>query len=277
MARIDAVRKRIALSDDEFETVRLVHNGEPVDDGARRALVDAGVVDEEGRVADLVANLARTVTEPMIECAIETSGPQGPAHARLAVREETVWYTDPWPQDDPTSTVVYCQDELPQILWVLARLTGLRRHAVPGAATPFTVPLHAIDAVIHTMSLDGQDWERTRTVATAKLEQFFGTVPEADAVMLMATLSHLESVSRVTLVWGPDTRTDARGLALWDCGDGGYWLRSAPAEPLHAEDITPDTTATFTPVTAAEVWRALAGLLPSSAELRALQERVGAR
>lgn len=274
MARLDTVRHRIELSEHEFETLRLVHNGEDADAATRRSLEEAGLVDPEGQISPLVLDLVQTVSEPMIECAVETAGPQGPQHAVLAVREETIWYTDPWPQDGPDSPTVYSRDELPQLLWVLARLVGLRRHEVPRAAVPFTVPLRSIDAVVQTMSLSEGEWEPARTVATAQLDRFFGEIAESDRLMLMATLSHLESTARVTMVWGPDVSTDARGVALWNCGDGGYWVRSAPAEPLTAQDITPDTLATFRPLSAGEVWRALADLLPSSAELRALVERL---
>ncbi|KQR08276.1 hypothetical protein [Cellulomonas sp. Leaf334] len=274
MAQLDVVRRRISLSDDEFETLRLVHNAEPVADEARQALVEAGIVDADGAIAPLVLDLVQTVSEPMIECAVETAGPQGAANALLAVREETVWYTDPWPQGGST---VYSQDELPQILWILARLVGLRRREVPRVATPFTVPLRAIDAVVQTMALSEEAWEPTRIVATAQLERFFGAdLADQDRTMLMATLSFLESTSRVTLVWGPDIATDARGLVLWDCGPGGYWVREQPAEPLRAEDITPDTPAHFRPVTGGDAWKLLAGLLPSSADLRAVLDRVPA-
>jgi hypothetical protein len=275
VAQLDAVRRRIALSDDEFESLRLVHNGEPVDPAARQALVDGGIVGADGTIAALVLDLVATVSEPMIEVSVETAGPQGPAHARLAIHEETVWYTDPWPAGDG-STVTYCQDELPQILWILARLAGLRRREVPSLASPFTVPLRAIDAVVQTMALAEDSWEPARIVATAQLERFFGEVQDPDRTMLMATLSFLESTARVTLVWGPDPATDARGIVLWDCGPGGYWVREQPAEPLLAEDITPDTLATFRPVSGGELWRLLGGLLPSSAELRSMLDRVSA-
>ncbi|MDM7830650.1 hypothetical protein [Cellulomonas edaphi] len=276
MARLDEVRQRIELTDHELETLRRVHNGEPVDEAQRQLLQDTGLVDAEGVVAPLVLDLVAVVTAPMIECSIETAGPQGPASAVLAVREETVWYTDPWPRADVDAPVTYCRDELPQLLWILARLVGLRRHEVPRAARSFTVPLRAIDAVVQTMSLEEGQWEPARTVATAQLDRFFREVGDPDRTMLMATLSHLEASSRVTMVWGPDVASDARGLALWSCGDGGYWLRTAPAEPLADADITPDTLATFEPVTGGQVWRALADLLPSSAELRGTVERAAA-
>lgn len=274
MARLDVVRRRVALSEDELETLRLLHNGEAAPEEARAALVRAGVVDEDGAVHPLVVDLVRTVTDPMIQASVESAGPQGPTLAVLAVREETVWYTDPWPQGDEEA--VYCQDELPQVLWILARLAGLRRREVPKIATPFTVPLRAVDAVVQTMGLTDDTWEPARVVATAQLERFFGEVAEADRSMLLATLSFLESTARVSLVWGPDPATDSRGLALWDCGPGGYWVREQPAEPLHAEDVTPDTLATFRPVSGGEVWQLLAGLLPSSGDLRSVLARVGA-
>ncbi|MDC7120346.1 hypothetical protein OMK64_02220 [Cellulomonas fimi] len=276
MARLDVVRRRVALSEDELETLRLLHNGEPAPEEARAALVRAGVVDDDGAVHPLVVDLVRTVTEPMIQASVETAGPQGPTLAVLAVREETVWYTDPWPQGGDDAGAVYCQDELPQVLWILARLAGLRRREVPKIATPFTVPLRAVDAVVQTMSLTDDTWEPAKVVATAQLERFFGEVAEADRSMLLATLSFLESTARVSLVWGPDAATDARGLALWDCGPGGYWVREQPAEPLRPEDVTPDTLAMFRPVSGGEVWGLLAGLLPSSADLRSVLARVGA-
>jgi len=274
VARLDQVRQRIELTDDELETLRLLHNGERVDDDRVAALRHDGIVDGRNTITPLVLDLVAVVSEPLIECAVESSGPQGPAHALLVVREETVWYTDPWPQDVLDDPVTYYRDELPQLLWILARLIGLRRHEVPRAAAPFTVPLRAIDAVVQTMSLAEESWEPARTVATAELERFFGEVPDPDRTMLMATLSHLEAAIRVTMVWGPDPATDARGVALWNCGDGGYWVRTQPAEPLADTDITPTTSATFQPVGGGEVWRALADLLPSSAELRALVERL---
>jgi len=276
VARLDQVRQRIELTDDEFEALRLLHNGEPVNATTLEVLRAAGVVDDDGTIDALLLDLVQTVSDPMIECAIETAGPQGPAHALLAVREETVWYTDPWPQEGPGDPVAYHRDELPQLLWILARLVGLRRHDVPRAARPFTVPLSAIDAVVQTMGLTDDSWEPAKVVATTQIGSLFSTVPEPDRVMLMATLSHLVATTRVTFVWGPDVTTDARALALWNCGDGGYWVRTAPPEPLRGEDITPDTTATFRPVSAGQVWRELADLLPSSAELTALVERVAA-
>jgi hypothetical protein len=276
VARVDAVRHRISITDDELEQLRRVSNGEAVDDAVRRQLADDGLADGDGTVLPLVLDLALTRAEPMIHCVVETAGPQGPQAAIVSVREETVWYTDPWPQDEPDGPTAYHRDELPQLLWVLARLVGLRRHEVPAVARPFTVPLSAVDAVVQTMALGERAWEPARTVATARLQQLFGEVDEADRGMLLATLSYLEASARVTVVWGPDPQTDCRGLALWACGPGGYWLRTAPAEPVTAEAITPETLATFEPVTGAQVWEALAALLPSSAELRALVERVSA-
>lgn len=273
MPRMDALRQRISLTDAEFETLRRVHNEEEgVSAEEGRALADTGLLAEDGRADGLVLDLVQTVTEPMIEGFVETSGPQGPTLARLAVRGETVWYTDPWPGDAEGGAVTYCRDELPQLLWILARLSGLRRHHVPKAAREFTVPLRSVDAVLQTMALGQEQWEPARTVATARLDEFFTEVEPDDRLMLMATLSHLEATVRVTLAWGPELR-DARGIALWNCGDGGYWERVTPAEPLTSDDITPRTRATYRPVTAGDVWERFRALLPSKSELQEVVSR----
>jgi hypothetical protein len=273
MPRMDALRQRISLTDAELETLRRVHNGEgEVPDTERAALVRAGLVGEDGRADGLVLDLVETVTGPMIEGFVEASGPQGSTLAKLAVRGETVWYTDPWPGDDDAGPTTYCREELPQLLWILARLTGLRRHHVPAAAKEFTVPLRSVDAVLQTMALGEEHWEPARTVATARLDELFTEVGPQDRVMLMATLSHLEAAVRVTLAWGPE-RTDARGIALWNCGDGGYWERVSPAEPLTSDQITPTTRATFRPLSAGQVWERFGALLPSKAELHGVAAR----
>ena len=272
MARLDSVRERIAVSEQELEALRRASSGEPVDDDDRRALVDAGLLTADGALAPLVADLVTVATGPMLECLVEAFGPQGPTLARVVIREETVWYTDPWPQDDLDGAVVHHRDELPQILWILARLVGLRRRQVPAAAQAFTVPLSAVDAVIQTMALGEDQWEPARTVATARFEEFFAEVGDPDRTMLMATLSYLESAVRLTVAWGPG-EDDARGIALWNCGPGGWWQRTAPVEPIRPGTVTPQTPATFVPIAAGDVWTALAGLLPTSAELRAVIDR----
>lgn len=67
MARLDTVRHRITVTDDELETLRLLTRGEPVDPQARAALVRAGLVDGDGTVDPLVIDLALTRAEPMIQ------------------------------------------------------------------------------------------------------------------------------------------------------------------------------------------------------------------
>lgn len=277
MARFDQVRQRLELSDHELETLRLINNREPgIDDQTRTALTAAGMVDAEGDIAPLVLDLVQTITDPMIQCVIEVAGPQGPTMANLAIREETIWYTDPWPEaieaDAPTQ---YYRDELTQLLWVIARLTGLRRAEVPASARPFTVPLRAIDAVINTMMLGDDLWEATQTMLTQKLDQFFSEVPDADRQMVMATVAHLEATARVTMAWGPEL-TDMRGVAFWNCGDGGYWIRRSPAEPVTADDITPATPARFEPVRGADIWSAFADLVPATQEIERVIARSGA-
>ncbi|GAA5164327.1 hypothetical protein [Ornithinimicrobium tianjinense] len=270
MARLDEVRQRIEVTERELEALREINHGAAVSDSeAGRRVRESGlVVEHDGTEAvhPLVLDLVQAVHEPLLQVLVEVAGPQGPTVATVAVHGETMWYTDPWPGETRDATV-YHRDELTQLVFLMARLTGLRRHEVPAAARPFSVPLGAVDAVLGAMAVDAEAWDSVRTVVTAKFDTYFDGLPDEDAHLVMATLAHLRSSHRVTVVWGPEV-SDCAGVAVWDCGDGGYWVRESPAEPLRREDVTPETVATFRPVRAAEVWTLYAGLLPGSSQLR---------
>jgi hypothetical protein len=62
---------------------------------------------------------------------------------------------------------------------------------------------------------------------------------------------------------------------VWDCGPGGFWVRTTPAEPLLPEQITPEAEATLVPTSGGDLWKAFAELLPSKAELTEAAELIG--
>jgi len=163
--------------------------------------------------------------------------------------------------------VVFCKDELPQLLWIVARLVGFRRSAPPEVARPITARLDTVASLLAAFSAEaGDGWDDVRTVAIAKLDEVFGALSPEQREMWIAVLATLEGTWRVTCAWGPETR-HSRGLAVWDCGPGGFWVRTTPAEPLLPEQITPEAEATFVPISGGDVWKAFAELLPSKAEL----------
>jgi len=277
MPSLDTLRRRISISEAQLEVLRLVSNGEIRDlPEATDPLVDAGLMMPDGTVHRLVADLAEAMSRPVLELWIETMSEPGPTVSHLVVRgDEDLWYTDPWPGATETDEVVFVKDELPQLLWIVARLVGFRRSTPPGTARPVTARLGTIASLLAAFSAEtGGAWDDVRTVAIARLDELFGAMSPEQREMWIAVLATLEGTWRVTCAWGPETR-HTRGLAVWDCGPGGFWARTTPVEPLLPDQITPDAEATFTPISGGDLWKAFAELLPSKAELTEAAELIG--
>jgi len=274
MPTLDPLRRRISLTEAHLELLRLHSNGATtpetdVDQAvALAALTEAGLITADGTVHRLVADLATAMSRPVLELWIETMGQQGPTVSHIVVRgDEDLWYTDPWPGAGDTDEVVFVKDELPQLLWIIARLVGFRRSTPPDPARPVTARLGTVASLLAAFSAQaGASWDDVRTVAIGRVDEIFGAMSREQREMWIAVLATLEGTWRVTCAWGPETR-HSRGLAVWDCGSGGFWVRTTPAEPLLPEDITPDAEATFVPTSGGDLWKAFAELLPSKAEL----------
>lgn len=268
MPALDTLRRRISISDEQLEVLRLHTAGEAWEQHPSELthLVTAGLIDTDGEVHPLVLDMVTAFAQPLLELWVETSGPQGITLSHIVVRgDETVWYTDPWP-GEVDGEALYVRDELPQILWILARLVGWRRATPPQGASPITTTLGRVAALMTAFANeDGANWQDTRTVAIARADQLLGELEPEQRKLWIAVLAHLEGSWRVTCAWGP-TPEESRALAVWDCGSGGFWVRTSPAEPI-TEDTLLDTKATFAPTSGADVWSALADLLPSKAEL----------
>ena len=268
MPALDTLRRRISISDEQLEVLRLHTAGQAWEQHASELthLVTAGLIDTDGEVHPLVLDMVLAYAQPLLELWVETSGPQGIALSHLVVRgDETVWYSDPWP-GEVDGERLYVRDELPQIIWILARLVGWRRATPPKGTTPITTSLGRVAGLMAAFALeDGASWQDTRTVAIARADELLGELDPEQRRLWIAVLAHLEGSWRVTAAWGPKPE-HSRALAVWDCGGGGFWVRTTPAEPI-TESTRLDEVATFVPTSAADVWSALTDLLPSKAEL----------
>jgi hypothetical protein len=282
MPSLDTLRRRLSVTERQLELLRLYSNGEiSRDTDADHAadldvLAAAGLITSDGAVHRLVADLAAAMTQPLLELWVETMSQRGPTVSHVVVRgDEDLWYTDPWPGAGDDGEVVFVKDELPQLLWVLARLVGFRRSTPPQVARPVTARLGTVTSLLAAFSAEGEGgWDDVRTVAISQLDDLFGAMSSEQREMWIAVLATLEGTWRITCAWGPETR-HSRGLAVWDCGSGGFWVRTTPAEPLLPEHITPDAEATFVPTSVGDLWKAFAELLPSKAELTEAVELLG--
>jgi hypothetical protein len=57
-------------------------------------------------------------------------------------------------------------------------------------------------------------------------------------------------------------------IAIWDCGELGYWQRELPAEPIKEGQISPDSPLRLVQVPAKRVWKLIGDLLPNRDEIR---------
>ena len=284
MARLDGLRRRVEISPADLDVVRRSTQDEllAADRPRLQRLVDAGLFVADGRPHPLLLDLAYVMSHPMIEATIETTSPHGATFSVLTINDEDLWYQDPWPGNDPLSDeMVFQRDELPQLLWIFRSLTGLHRREIPEVARPLELPLAAIGDVLLLMGSEGRGgsgWDDVRSAVIAGMDERFPELSTEDRLLTIGLLGSLQATWRLTVAWGNDAleRGNVRGLAVWDCGAAGYWVRTTPAEPLTAEQITADTVARFEPRTAGQLWAAFADLLPSGAELAdGLAERNG--
>jgi len=288
MPRLDPLRRRISVTEEQLELLRAFSNGEVNDRSpAVAALRDAGLITSGATVHRLVADLADAMSRPLLELWVETLCQSGPTVSHVVVRgDESLWYTDPWPGAGDGDEVEFVKDELPQLLWILARLVGFRRSTPPETARPVSADLTTIASLLAAFSAESQptggatdgenrgSWDDVRTVAIARLDEIFGAMSPDQREMWIAVLATLEGTWRITCAWGPETR-HSRGLAVWDCGSGGFWVRTSPVEPLLPEQITADAEATFAPISGGDLWKAFADLLPSKAELTEAADLIG--
>lgn len=274
MPAADTARRRLRLTLPELAGLSAAAAGH--DPGpAGVALRAGGLLTDDGPLP-LAVDLCRALARPTLRLFVEVTGPEGPTVSEVVVSGEEVWHTEPWPGQDPTEPVVWQHTELNVLLWELARLVGLRRGPAFDAP-PVTADVGSLDRVLDLLALLEPDQAETvRTAALARSPEDLAHLTPADRAGVQLVVAHLQGSWRITCFWGDleegatePARGGVRGLAVLDCGELGYWQRTAPVEPMTVADLDPATPVRLQPVGAPDLWQALADLLPSGAELRA--------
>jgi len=266
MPAVDVLRRRISVTEGQLELLRLYARGHLTqlsDDMA--ALRSAGLITASDAVHRLVAELLAAMSHPLLEVRIATTSERGSAVSHLVARADELWYTDPWPGADADDDVVFAKDELPQMLWIVARLAGLRRTAQPDAAPPVEATAGTMGSLLAAFSADtGGTWDLARAVAMARADDLLGMRSPQQRERLIGVLGTLEGTWRITCAWGAETR-HSRVLEVWDCGPSGFWVRTPQGGLELPEQIDPEATTALVPTSGEGVWRALERLLPSPA------------
>jgi hypothetical protein len=285
---VDEARGRIRLTPQQLAALALVARGESADGPesvvALSELRAAGILDDERRVHPLAADLAWTSAVPTLRMLVETSCAQGPAVAHVVVSNESVWYSEPWPGAGPDAPVPYQRAELPTIVWDLGRLVGLHRMPVAEDAVVLEAPVGVVDSVLTAVSSDAQEWDLARAVALTRGRELWPALTDETLERWMTLVASIRSWWRITIGWGPTGLSTGepvpgRWLSVLDCGPEGYWRWDIPDGLPATGDLASGSLTRLVPVSGADLWKDIANLLPSGAEIRTEidREKAGSR
>ncbi|GII98757.1 hypothetical protein CLV28_0525 [Sediminihabitans luteus] len=236
-AAMDRRRRRFLLFPDHLAVLGLLSEGATLDEAlapARDALVEAGVVDADGRLDPAAVELSAALAGSSVLVDVETSADDGIVYHGLAFAQvdgaAVCWARSGWPG---TAQAEYLPVDVGMVVPWIATTVALGRDGGVGA--------QHLPAVIETTvgEIEGAQGDVARVVDASRLSW------------------------RVT-VHGPGRAT--RALAVTDAGELGLWERTAPAEPFGLDVPDPATRVVLERRAPGDLWRALVGLLERTDE-----------
>ncbi|MYQ63449.1 hypothetical protein GA0115242_109414 [Streptomyces sp. SolWspMP-5a-2] len=265
MPSMDIARRRLRLSDSHISVLGLLAEEGRLPQElatAKRELVTAGIIDGEDKIVAELYPLVSTLMVPRVIAQVELSGPRGTTRSGAVVGDDFLFTHENWPGDTESE---YVPAEPGTLVWGLARMVGLHRDltAETDSAEEITTTMGAFDRVVERMEASALD-EPQAMAGDA------GAPPR-----LVEVLAQLNCMWRMTVVWHGSARLPAdgnpavSGLAVWDCGLEGYWLRELPAEPVADGRVNSESVLRVRRTSAEQLWRMITDLLPSGDELRA--------
>ncbi|MEU7724825.1 hypothetical protein AB0B78_06240 [Streptomyces sp. NPDC040724] len=262
MPSIDAARRRLRLADSHISVLGLLVEEESVPaelDTALTELRSAGIVGDDGSITGELYPLVATLMEPRVIVRTEITGPQGVLESGAVIGNDFVFVHEGWPGESESE---YLPVEAPLLVPALARSVDL-----------------------HEDILNGLDFTEVITSTTGELDALMvrmesgrGSVETEEVVRetgaparLVEVLAQLNCMWRMTVVWKnvhvENPEPTFTGLAVWDCGMEGYWVRELPVEPVREGDVTLESPLRVRRTNAKELWQAIADLLPEGSEL----------
>ncbi|MGP3972139.1 hypothetical protein [Streptomyces sp. 6N223] len=296
MPSYDLARDRFRLAHPHLSVLGLLHTREPIDEELaplREELVEIGLVSAEGEISPVLADLVRVITRPVIQVMVELTGVQGVQTHGALIGEGAAFTFEEWPG---TGESEYAQFELATVVFQLARIVGLRQRAreeARPAVLTVESTMGALDSAFAALGAAGaasearwgsprpkagggrQPGQEPERAALAKIaRQVLGTADpgmEETARSVFADLiTGMRASWRMTAAW-PSAGSGGTGvssIAVWDCGELGYWHRELPAEPIKEGQIAPDSPLRLVQVPAKRVWKMIGDLLPNRDEIR---------
>ncbi|WP_030565335.1 hypothetical protein [Streptomyces aureocirculatus] len=261
MPAMDPTRRRLRLSDAHISVLGLlVEEGEVPEElaQAHSQLRSAGILDDDDKIASELFPLVSTLLEPHVIARVELTGPRGVSTSGVVVGNEFVFAHEAWPGETESE---YVPVQPAMLVFELSRMVDLHQDDTDadGIGEEIVSTMGVLDAVVDRMESEGVDEPDTITGAV-----------NAPA-RLTEILTQLNCMWRMTVVWpGGEGRPDGlglAGLAVWDCGLEGYWVREAPAEPIHEGQVDTSSELKVRRVTAKEIWERITDLLPDQDQL----------
>jgi hypothetical protein len=275
MPSFDLSRSRFRLADEHLIVLSELAVGNAAPDelpDARKELLDCGLITDHGKLSPLLLPLLKTVLTPGVVISLETASRQGKLHHGMLIGAEHVFAHEAWPG---TAEAEYTCVEPKMLVWKLADMVNLQqsRTARDTAASVVRTTLGTAEAGLAV--LEGERVVRPADEEHALIHRALtvsGGLAEPALTLLTDLISELRSSWRLTSAWQTDAdgreATETRGIAVWDCGPLGYWLRELPTEPVPETELTPGADFRLTRIDAKTLWTRLTDLLPSQHDLR---------
>lgn len=262
MPSIDAARRRLRLADTHISVLGLLveEDSVPVElESALAELRSAAIVGDDGSIIGDLYPLVSTLLAPRVIVRTEITGHQGVLESGAVIGNDFVFTHEGWPGETESE---YVPVEAPLLVPALARSVDLHEDIVDDAdlAEVITSTTGELDALMVRMEA-GRGEVDTEEV-----------VRETGApARLVEVLAQLNCMWRMTVVWKnahvEDPEPTFKGLAVWDCGMEGYWIRELPAEPVREGEVTLESPLRVRRTNAKELWQMIADLLPEGSEL----------
>ncbi|MBM7438776.1 histidine kinase [Streptomyces sp. HB132] len=283
MPSFDISRSRFRLADEHLIVLSELASGNAAPDefvAAREELLDCGLIDEEGKLSSSLLPLMKTVLTPGVIISLEAAGRQGKLHHGVFVGDEHVVAHESWPG---TAEAEYSCVEPRMLVWKLADMVNLQQ-----SSTVRDTAASVVGTTIGTVEAGLAVLEGERVVRSADEEREAihralatdGSLGEPALTLVTDLIAELRSTWRLTSAWRARSEgrdgTETRGLAVWDCGPLGYWLRELPTEPVPEARVTPTAPFRLVRVDAKTIWTRITELLPDAGELRRAAGRPGA-
>jgi hypothetical protein len=267
----DSSRARFRLADRHIAVFAHLLDGETPPDALWESLAElqrTGLVGEEGELAPVLRGLLTTLAAPTVRVTVEITGEHGTINHGVIVGQETVIAHEGWPGEEESEYTPIAPHSL---VWELARMVNLQADdEATSEVSRIDTTMGALDAALSVLEQGEGDEAATRDLARKALIEA-GTPEGPELSEFTELVMALNAMWRITTAWDGEHDGEraamVRGLAVWDCGPRGYWVREKPEEPVLEGQIGPESELCLVRTRNGSIWEKITNLLPDKEDL----------